>query len=152
MQGSAVRSRRLLVRRLRPAALEVSRTTYADLFAACGTAYGAGDGSTTFALPDLRGEFIRGFDDGRGVDSGRVFGSAQSDASLHVDAARKTGDNGYATGGSIPTDGSYGAEVATSNDFGARPWGSGGGGIDFKMNNSETRPRNLTALACVKYQ
>ena len=38
----------------------VSRTTYSDLFAAIGTIYGAGDGSTTFKLPDLRAEFIRG--------------------------------------------------------------------------------------------
>ena len=38
----------------------VSRTTYADLFAAIGTTYGAGDGSTTFALPDLRGRFPLG--------------------------------------------------------------------------------------------
>lgn len=45
----------------------VSRTTYATLFAAIGTTFGAGDGSTTFALPDLRGEFLRGWDDGRGT-------------------------------------------------------------------------------------
>ena len=38
----------------------VSRTTYAALFAAIGTTFGAGDGSTTFKLPDLRGEFVRG--------------------------------------------------------------------------------------------
>lgn len=39
--------------------------------------FGVGDGSTTFNLPDLRGEFIRGADRGRGVDSGRAQGSAQ---------------------------------------------------------------------------
>ena len=55
----------------------VSRTTYANLFAIIGTTYGAGDGSTTFNLPDLRGETIRGWDDARGVDSGRVIGSWQ---------------------------------------------------------------------------
>lgn len=38
----------------------ISRTTYAALFAAIGTAFGAGDGSTTFNIPDLRGEFLRG--------------------------------------------------------------------------------------------
>lgn len=42
----------------------VSRTTYADLFAAIGTTYGAGDGSSTFALPDTRGQFLRAWSAG----------------------------------------------------------------------------------------
>lgn len=57
----------------------VSRTTYSDLFDTIGTTHGAGDGSSTFNVPDLRGEFVRGWDDSRGVDSGRSFGSSQSD-------------------------------------------------------------------------
>ena len=57
----------------------ISRSTYAALFAIIGTAHGAGDGSSTFNVPDLRGEFVRGWDDGRGIDSGRNFGTAQSD-------------------------------------------------------------------------
>ena len=57
----------------------ISRTEYADLFAAIGTLWGHGDEVSTFNLPDLRGEFLRGFDDGRGVDDGRVFGSLQYD-------------------------------------------------------------------------
>lgn len=56
----------------------ISRTAYSKLFAAIGTAFGAGDGFTTFNLPDLRGEFVRGWDDGRGVDGGRAFGSFQA--------------------------------------------------------------------------
>ena len=55
----------------------VSRTTYAALFAIIGTNYGTGNGSTTFNLPDLRGEFVRGFDNGRGADSGRSIASSQ---------------------------------------------------------------------------
>lgn len=58
----------------------VSRTAYAALFAAIGTTYGAGDFRNTFNLPDLRGEFIRGWDDGRGVDTPRPIGSAQAHA------------------------------------------------------------------------
>lgn len=58
----------------------ISRIAYNRLFAVIGTIYGEGDGSTTFQLPDLRGEFIRGFDDGRGVDAGRTLGSIQDDA------------------------------------------------------------------------
>lgn len=57
----------------------VSRTTYANLFAAIGTVYGVGNGVTTFNLPDLRGQFVRGFDNGKGTDPGRAFGSNQDD-------------------------------------------------------------------------
>ena len=38
----------------------IGRTDYASLFAVIGTVFGAGDGSTTFSLPDLRAKFIRG--------------------------------------------------------------------------------------------
>ena len=40
----------------------ISRTTYADLFAVIGTTYGAGDGSTTFNIPDLKGKVVVGLD------------------------------------------------------------------------------------------
>jgi len=59
-----------------------SRTgTYAALFAVIGTTYGAAD-SSHFNVPDLRGEFIRGFDDGRGVDSGRSINDPQGGQNL----------------------------------------------------------------------
>lgn len=57
----------------------VSRTADAALFEVIGTAYGPGNGTTTFNIPDMRGEFPRGWDNGRGVDPGRVFGSFQAD-------------------------------------------------------------------------
>lgn len=63
----------------------ISRTAFASLFARIATQYGAGDGATTFNVPDMRGLFPRGFDDGRGVDPGRVFGSFQ-DMALHLHA------------------------------------------------------------------
>lgn len=47
---------------------ELSRTSYADLFAVIGTLHGAGDGVKTFNLPDYRGYFQRGVDDGTGRD------------------------------------------------------------------------------------
>jgi phage-related tail fiber protein len=53
----------------------LSRTSYQALFDKIGITFGAGNGSTTFNIPDLRGEFLRSWDNGRGVDSGRGFGS-----------------------------------------------------------------------------
>lgn len=50
----------------------VSRTTYADLYAVFGTKYGAGDGSTTFNLPDKRGRVSAGKDDIGGTNAGRL--------------------------------------------------------------------------------
>lgn len=50
----------------------VSRTTYAALFTALGTAYGVGDGSTTFALPDLRGRIPGGKDNMGGSAASRL--------------------------------------------------------------------------------
>ena len=54
----------------------VSRTTYAALFAVIGTTYGSTSGSN-FRVPDLRGEFVRGWDHGRGVDSERSIATSQ---------------------------------------------------------------------------
>lgn len=64
----------------------VSRATYADLFAKLGVIHGQGDGATTFNLPDYRGRFARGWDDGAGVDPDA--GSRGADATGGV-----TGDN-----------------------------------------------------------
>ncbi|WP_434632075.1 phage tail protein [Chromobacterium sp. CV08] len=72
----------------------VSRTAYAALFSIIGIQFGAGDGSTTFNLPDLRGEFLRGWDDGRGVDNGRALGSAQGSQNLSHNHGGGTGSAG----------------------------------------------------------
>ena len=58
----------------------ISRVTYAALFAVIGTTYGAGDGSTTFALPDFRGYFLRG---ANGTNSA-AMGTAQEDATRNI--------------------------------------------------------------------
>lgn len=60
----------------------VSRTAYAALFANIGTLHGAGDGSTTFNLPDSRAQFKRALDDGKGLDPGRVIGSLAASQNL----------------------------------------------------------------------
>lgn len=50
----------------------INRTDYARLFTAIGTAYGAGNGSTTFNIPDLRGRVIAGVDNMGGTDASRL--------------------------------------------------------------------------------
>tara|TARA_R100000388_G_scaffold78528_1_gene57277 strand:- start:2946 stop:3896 length:951 start_codon:yes stop_codon:yes gene_type:complete len=68
----------------------VSRSTYASLFSTISTTWGAGDGSSTFNLPDLRGQFVRGWDNSAGVDSGRSFASSQSDQNKTHDHTAST--------------------------------------------------------------
>jgi phage-related tail fiber protein len=142
----------------------ISRTAYAALFAAIGTTYGAGDGFNTFNLPDLRGEFVRGADDGRGIDAGRALGSWQGDqnkAHTHTGTTATAGAHshsytdgrpynpaptGLASGSQAPavwervdtgftsTDGVHSHTFTTAS--------SGG---------TEARPRNVAMLACIKY-
>lgn len=120
---------------------EIDRTTYAALFAAIGTAFGAGDGASTFNLPDLRGEFLRGWDDGRGIDVDRVFGSEQLDAM-----------QGHIHNGTV---GGSGSGVQSGTNW-PRTGGSVGSPVSDGVNGdprtaAETRPRNVAVLYCIKY-
>lgn len=93
----------------------VSRTAYADLFAAIGTTYGGGDGFNTFNLPDLRGEFIRGWDDGRGVDGGRALGSSQAGAvQSHTHTATAADGGSHTHTGTATTDGAHNHSASTA--------------------------------------
>lgn len=119
----------------------VSRTTYSALFAAIGTAFGVGDNVTTFNLPDLRGEFVRGWDDGRGVDSGRAFGTAQQDAFQgHVHPNGQTNNALNNAGGAGWWD-SYPSNTGNPTTDGVN---------GTPRTAAETRPRNIALLACIK--
>jgi microcystin-dependent protein len=118
----------------------ISRTEYADLFETIGTVWGAGDDVTTFNLPDLRGEFVRGFDAGRGVDTDRVFASIQSDeikAHDHVSIGRS-----FNAGAPYTTIGEYGI-WPNGNDSPNQYRTSSEGGL-------ETRPRNIAMTYAIK--
>jgi hypothetical protein len=69
----------------------ISRTDYAGLFAVCGTTYGAGNGSTTFNLPDLRGRVIAGKDNMGGNAAGRLSAVINGTALGAAGGAETTG-------------------------------------------------------------
>lgn len=76
----------------------VSRTTYSALYAAIGITFGDGNGTTTFNLPETRGEFLRVLDDGRGIDSGRAIGSYVASllgSHTHTGSALRAGDHAH---------------------------------------------------------
>lgn len=82
---------------LRANGAAVSRTTYARLFAKIGIRHGAGDGASTFNLPDARGRFIRVLDDGLNLDPGRALGSTQADeVRSHNHSASSASAGGHA--------------------------------------------------------
>ena len=118
----------------------ISRTTYADLFLKIGTTFGIGDGSTTFNLPDLRGEFIRGWDNSRGIDISRTFGSAQSDAfGSHTHDMTLLSLVGDDIGG-IGYQGWGGDNVSKGNRT----------NTTAASGSTETRPRNVALMAQIK--
>ncbi|EPU6225892.1 phage tail protein, partial [Escherichia coli] len=94
-------------------------------------------------LPDLRGEFIRGWDDGRGVDSGRAILSAQGDAIRNI-----TGQLSDVRFNSQPSN--SGAFTTSTRGNASADSNSGGTAktVKFDASNvvptaSENRPRNI---------
>lgn len=138
----------------------VSRTTYAALFAAIGTTFGAGDGRTTFNLPDLRGEFLRCLDDGRNIDRGRRLGTAQGDTIRNI--IGKLDGSAMGSGNQV-LEGKMIASGAIGTTYQQRQWSGDQGGwgeqsvsFDFDASRvvptaNENRPRNVALLACIKY-
>ena len=146
----------------------VSRTTYADLFSVLGTTYGSGDGSSTFNLPELRGEFIRGWDGGRGIDSNfgntpRGFGTIQKGNAVAYNLPWNEGFGGLikaandnpaylgrtAVGVDAVNQGDYSGTV--SGHTGSGPVNDGTWIVDPGWGGGAGRPRNVALLICIKY-
>lgn len=110
-------------------------------------AFSTGDLSTTFRIPDARGEFLRMFDSGRGVDGSRGINVWQADSlaththNLNAGAPFYVGStDGTSQGGSTNPHTPQGATLiaaTTSNPSTGTA--------------AETRPRNISKLACIKY-
>lgn len=169
------------------------RNSFPSLFTAIGTAYGAVD-SSHFNVPELRGEFIRGWDDGRGLDAGRLLGSVQmSDFASHThtasagnnnashahtfaDSSSSTSSAGSHThpiggGANVPDEGGWsyrnagntssvvsaaaGAHTHTVAVSGTTSLQTANHSHAIVVNaagGADTRPRNVSQLACIKYQ
>jgi microcystin-dependent protein len=128
----------------------VSRSTYAALFAAISTTYGAGDGSTTFALPDLRGIFVRGSGSQAisGITYNKTFAAKEGDAfqghqhAVTHDAQKLIGPVHTIAGG-------FGAESVPASIQIGNPTTDGANGTPRTA--SETRPANIALLYCIKF-
>lgn len=119
------------------------KTFYPGLFGVVGTKYGPGE-ANYFKLPDLRGEFIRGWDDGRGVDSGRAFGTAQFDA-FQGHRHRFVSGSGYIGSGT------FGAGFSSNAVDDTKVLDAISDGVNGTPRTAnETRPRNVALLACIK--
>lgn len=120
-----------------------SAAAYPDLAAYLGTTYNTGgEPAGYFRLPDYRGEFLRGWDHGRGVDAGRAIGTWQDSENKSHTHASDLGESWrfLATDGGGGS-GLTGAATATRVNYGSRLAASGG---------SESRPRNLSVMWCIK--
>ncbi len=121
-------------------------TTDSEWLAGRWGCYSSGDGITTFRVPETRGEFIRGWDNGRGVDVGRLIGEFQDHLLGAHDHARTS--DGSLTVSRHGSDALFDARslIASANDltFNTQRTGMTGG--------NENRPRNISWMVCVNYQ
>lgn len=140
----------------------VSRTIYADLFATIGTTYGAGDGSTTFTLPNANGVFLRGAGSqtiGGSTYTAPTQGTSQNDATKLPNAPFTTSTDGnhshyssyptwwtaYAGGGGMGISSGAGSTWSGTTAAGDHTHSVTGGG------DSETRPANIVVTYIIKY-
>ncbi|WP_306169283.1 phage tail protein [Halomonas sp. MMSF_3323] len=126
----------------------ISRNHYRRIFSAFGTTHGSGNGTTTFNLPDDRGEFKRGWDHGRGVDTSRNLAAHQTDA---LGSHRHTLPTGQ--GELSESSGIWGVadpywqqttSFNTSPDVGETAW------TGYTGSPQETRPRNNAVVYLTK--
>lgn len=146
----------------------ISRSTYATLFSTISTTFGVGDGSSTFALPDLRGQFIRGWANTGSTDASRVFGSTQTDQNKNhthtTDSTTLTGgirkiSEGFLAGGSAT--GVFTKTSDGNNSITGSSSTSPVGGVDFDGTHTHTisssgggteaRPTNLALMYIIKF-
>ncbi|WP_306168631.1 phage tail protein [Halomonas sp. MMSF_3323] len=126
----------------------ISRSDYRRIFDVFGVSHGAGDGSTTFNLPDDRGEFKRGWDHGRGVDASRNLFSHQGDEFRSHRHRLPTGQADLSdTSGIWGVNDTYWDQTTSINTSpapGETAWSS------VEGSSNETRPRNNAVIYLTK--
>jgi phage-related tail fiber protein len=135
-----------------------SIAAYPDLAAFLGTTYNKGDeGAGNFRLPESRGEFLRGWDHGRGVDVGRAVGSAQADTlknHFHYLPTESGGGQQFDPAGLMPSvvlkDNPVDWLVRTAGDNHGFNVPFGTPRTYSQSAEAETRPRNLAVMWCIK--
>ena len=129
----------------------ISRTTYADLFAAIGTTFGAGDGTTTFKLPDYQGDFLRGYLSG----TSSAIGTRQAEGLPNITGYYSAS---YAYGTRSASGALYGSSGSESSGA-ASPVSVSNNAFRFDASrsnglygdSSHVTPRNNAVSWCIKF-
>ena len=139
------------------------------MFSTISTTFGVGDGSSTFALPDLRGQFIRGWANNGSTDASRVFGSTQTDQNKNhthtTDSASLTGSVSHLSGSLHANPGTATgifSKPSAQSAVGARNSGSATAAalsidathshtIASSGGGTEARPTNLALMYIIKF-
>lgn len=140
----------------------VSRVVYADLFAVIGTFYGAGDGLTTFNLPDVRGRFARFLDMGAGIDPNAATRTNRGDGvtgdNVGTKQAGQNASHNHIAGGNftladVVNINSYGhsATAGTSRSISTQPAAGTNSPLTSTQGGLEARPVNIAFIGLIKY-
>lgn len=139
-----------------------SAAAYPDLAAYLGTTFNTGgEAAGYFRLPESRGEFLRGWDHGRGVDAGRTLGSKQMDALQNLEGAmefrRLSGGSSLissASSGALLVEQGTGIQSTRINiELGSTAQPNDVVRFDASRvarTAAETRPRNMAVMWCIK--
>ena len=133
-----------------------NKADYPQLAAKLGNLYG-GD-ANTFGVPDYRGEFIRGWDHGKGLDVGRALGSIQGDAIRNITGSLKAGDTDWGNlqfVDDLRADGAFEAIPGNKNSTGdtsgtGNAWGARFDASKVVPTAEENRPKNIAAIYVIK--
>jgi len=129
--------------------------TYPDLSAYLGGKFNKGDeGVGNFRLPEARGEFLRGWDHGRGVDASREIGSAQLDSLQNI-TGQYAANNGVQLAAVGTVGGAFGSAATGGTQI---PGGGAATGVINMLfdasrvarTSTETRPRSIAVMWCIK--